>query len=82
MENDYLHWNLRGDLAEIHASSSSIPLTDAFGAGVSGMRQVYELIKEGGSDLLCLATQVGKCFPRKMLPKRSRRRWDSSLRSE
>jgi RHS repeat-associated protein len=40
--NDYLHWNLRGDLAGINTSSANIPLTDAFGASVSGMRQVYD----------------------------------------
>jgi len=40
--NDYLHWNLRGDLAGINASSANVPITDAFGASVSGMRQVYD----------------------------------------
>jgi RHS repeat-associated protein len=38
----YLHWNLRGDLAGINASSANVPITDAFGDGVSGMRQVYD----------------------------------------
>jgi RHS repeat-associated protein len=40
--NDYLHWNLRGDLAGVNTSSANIPITDAFGASVSGMRQVYD----------------------------------------
>jgi RHS repeat-associated protein len=40
--SDYLHWNLRGDLAGINNSSANIPITDAFGDGVSGMRQVYD----------------------------------------
>ncbi|MEM2592627.1 MAG: RHS repeat-associated core domain-containing protein [Thermofilaceae archaeon] len=40
--SDYLHWSLRGDLAGINASSANVPITDAFGDGVSGMRQVYD----------------------------------------
>ncbi|GIV09885.1 MAG: hypothetical protein KatS3mg019_1976 [Fimbriimonadales bacterium] len=40
--NDYLHWSLRGDLAGIGASSANVPITDAFGDLVSGMRQVYD----------------------------------------
>ncbi|GIV08589.1 MAG: hypothetical protein KatS3mg019_0680 [Fimbriimonadales bacterium] len=40
--NDYLHWNLRGDLAGIGASLANVPITDAFGDLVSGMRQVYD----------------------------------------
>ena len=40
--SDYLHWSLRGDLAGINASSANVPITDAFGELVSGMRQVYD----------------------------------------
>ncbi|GBC93655.1 tRNA3(Ser)-specific nuclease WapA [bacterium HR15] len=40
--NDYLHWNLRGDLAGIGTSSANVPITDAFGDVVNGMRQVYD----------------------------------------
>ncbi|GIV87195.1 MAG: hypothetical protein KatS3mg054_1224 [Chloroflexus sp.] len=40
--NDYLHWSLRGDLAGIGVSSANVPITDAFGDLVSGMRQVYD----------------------------------------
>ncbi|GIV08910.1 MAG: hypothetical protein KatS3mg019_1001 [Fimbriimonadales bacterium] len=40
--NDYLHWSLRGDLAGIGASSANVPITDAFGDLVNGMRQVYD----------------------------------------
>ncbi|GIV09879.1 MAG: hypothetical protein KatS3mg019_1970 [Fimbriimonadales bacterium] len=36
------HWNLRGDLAGINASSVNVPITDAFGDLVTGMRQVYD----------------------------------------
>jgi RHS repeat-associated protein len=42
IETKYLHWNLRGDLAGINASSANVPLTDAFGDTVNGMRQVYD----------------------------------------
>ncbi|MEM2592837.1 MAG: RHS repeat-associated core domain-containing protein, partial [Thermofilaceae archaeon] len=40
--SDYLHWSLRGDLAGINASSANVPIVDAFGELVSGMRQVYD----------------------------------------
>ncbi|GIV07274.1 MAG: hypothetical protein KatS3mg017_0476 [Fimbriimonadales bacterium] len=40
--SDYLHWSLRGDLAGIGDSSANVPITDAFGDLVSGMRQVYD----------------------------------------
>ncbi|RMH05931.1 MAG: hypothetical protein D6697_11600 [Armatimonadetes bacterium] len=40
--SDYLHWSLRGDLAGIGASSANVPITDAFGDLVNGMRQVYD----------------------------------------
>ncbi len=40
--SDYLHWSLRGDLAGIGASSANVPITDAFGDLVAGMRQVYD----------------------------------------
>ncbi|GBC92976.1 tRNA3(Ser)-specific nuclease WapA [bacterium HR15] len=40
--SDYLHWSLRGDLAGINASSANVPITDAFGDLVTGMRQVYD----------------------------------------
>ncbi|MEM2591836.1 MAG: RHS repeat-associated core domain-containing protein [Thermofilaceae archaeon] len=56
--SDYLHWSLRGDLAGINASSANVPIVDAFGELVSGMRQVYdwngawlyrnELVETGG----------------------------------
>ncbi len=56
--SDYLHWNLRGDLAGIGVSSANVPITDAFGDLVAGMRQVYdwngawlyrnELVETGG----------------------------------
>ncbi|GBC94139.1 hypothetical protein HRbin15_02647 [bacterium HR15] len=36
------HWNWRGDLAGINASSANVPITDAFGDTVNGMRQVYD----------------------------------------
>jgi RHS repeat-associated protein len=42
VRDDYLHWSLRGDLAGIGASSANVPITDAFGDLVSGMRQVYD----------------------------------------
>ena len=38
--SDYLHWSLRGDLAGVNNSSANVPITDAFGDLVSGMRQV------------------------------------------
>jgi len=41
--NDYLHWSLRGDLAGIGASSANVPITDAFGDTVNGMRPVCAL---------------------------------------
>ncbi|GBC94037.1 hypothetical protein HRbin15_02542 [bacterium HR15] len=40
--SDYLHWSLRGDLAGINASSANVPITDAFGDVVNGIRQVYD----------------------------------------
>ncbi|MFN4033973.1 MAG: hypothetical protein ACK4ME_10240, partial [Fimbriimonadales bacterium] len=40
--SDYLHWSLRGDLAGVNNSSANMPITDAFGDLVSGMRQVYD----------------------------------------
>jgi len=39
--SDYLHWNLRGDLAGIVTESANVPITDAFGDTVNGMRVVY-----------------------------------------
>ena len=39
---DYLHWDLRGDLAGVNNSSANVPITDAFGDLVNGMRQVYD----------------------------------------
>ncbi|GIV08591.1 MAG: hypothetical protein KatS3mg019_1980 [Fimbriimonadales bacterium] len=36
------YWSLRGDLAGINASSANVPITDAFGDLVSGMRAVYD----------------------------------------
>ncbi|MEM2592629.1 MAG: RHS repeat-associated core domain-containing protein [Thermofilaceae archaeon] len=56
--SDYLHWSLRGDLAGINNLVANVPVTDAFGALVNGMRQVYdwngawlyrnELVETGG----------------------------------
>ena len=40
--SDYLHWSLRSDLAGVHNSSANVPITDAPGDLVSGMRQVYD----------------------------------------
>ncbi|GIV10105.1 MAG: hypothetical protein KatS3mg019_2196 [Fimbriimonadales bacterium] len=40
--NDYLHWSLRGDLAGIGVLSANVPIIDAFGDLVFGMRQVYD----------------------------------------
>ncbi|GBC91910.1 hypothetical protein HRbin15_00370 [bacterium HR15] len=40
--SDYLHWSLHGDLAGINASSANVPITDAFGDLVNGMRAVYD----------------------------------------
>jgi len=40
--SDYLHCSLHGDLAGIGASSANVPITDAFGDLVNGMRQVYD----------------------------------------
>ncbi len=63
--NDYLHWSLRGDLAESALRRRMCRSTDAFGDLVSGMRQVYdwngawlyrnELTETGG------LVQVGVC---------------------
>ncbi|OYT72031.1 MAG: hypothetical protein CFK49_04080 [Armatimonadetes bacterium JP3_11] len=41
--SDSLHWSLRGDLAGIGVSSAHVPMTDAFGDTVNGMRQAYAL---------------------------------------